>query len=70
VDDRAPGFLGRRPGSGRVRIATEPFRSTVARDDVAAVLAAIVHEPRAAGRVLYAGAGDDPTEEALAAAPP
>jgi hypothetical protein len=49
-----------------VRIATEPFRTTVARDDGAAVLATIVHAPRAAERVLYAGVSDDPIEEALA----
>jgi uncharacterized protein YbjT (DUF2867 family) len=63
-----PGPLADEPGSGRVRIATDPFRTTVARDDVAAVLGAIVHEPRSAGRVLYAGAGDDRIEEALDAA--
>lgn len=63
-----PGPLADEPGSGRVRIATQPFRAMVARDDVAAVLGAIVHEPRSAERVLYAGAGDDPIEEALDAA--
>jgi hypothetical protein len=38
----------------------------VPRDDVAGVLAAVLHEPRSAQRVLYVSAGDDPIEEALA----
>ena len=63
-----PGLLADDPGRGRVQISTEPFRSNVPRDDVAAVLAAIVHEPRSVQRILYVGAGDDRIEEALAAA--
>ncbi|MEA2456860.1 MAG: hypothetical protein QOI45_3122, partial [Thermoleophilaceae bacterium] len=41
-----PGFLTDDPGTGRVRIQTEPIREQVPRDDVAAVLAAVLHEPR------------------------
>jgi uncharacterized protein YbjT (DUF2867 family) len=63
-----PGRLTDDPGSGRVRIQTNPFRGEVPRDDVAAALAAVVHEPRAAGHTLYVNAGDDPVDEALAAA--
>ena len=63
-----PGLLADDPGRGRVQISTEPFRSNVPRDDVAAVLAATVHEPRSVQRILYVGAGDDRIEEALAAA--
>jgi uncharacterized protein YbjT (DUF2867 family) len=63
-----PGFLKDDPGSGRVRIAIEPFRTEVPRDDVAAVLHAVLHEPRAVHRTLYVGAGEDPIEEALAGA--
>jgi uncharacterized protein YbjT (DUF2867 family) len=40
----------------------------VTRDDVAAVLAAVVDESRAVGKVLYVVGGDDPVEDALLAA--
>ena len=63
-----PGFLTDEPGTGRARIDVEPFRAEVSRDDVAAVLAAVVHEPAAAGHILYVNGGEDPIEEALAAA--
>jgi uncharacterized protein YbjT (DUF2867 family) len=60
-----PGPLGDEPGSGRVRIDVEPFRGQVARDDVAAVLDALLAGPRAVGRILYVGAGQVPIEQAL-----
>jgi uncharacterized protein YbjT (DUF2867 family) len=63
-----PGILTDDPGTDRVRIDTEPHRGEVSRDDVAAVLAAVVHEPGASGRILYVNAGDDPIEGALARA--
>jgi uncharacterized protein YbjT (DUF2867 family) len=63
-----PGRLTNDPGTERVRIQTEPFRAEVARDDVAAVLAAVLAEPRATGATLYVNGGDDPIDEALAAA--
>jgi uncharacterized protein YbjT (DUF2867 family) len=62
-----PGRLTDDPGVGRVGVATEPFRNEVSRDDVAAVLAAVLHEPRSVRRTLYVGSGDDSIEEALAA---
>jgi uncharacterized protein YbjT (DUF2867 family) len=62
-----PGRLTDDPGTGRVRIASEPFRGDIPRDDVAAVLEALLHEPRSAGRTLYVNAGDDPVEWALEA---
>jgi uncharacterized protein YbjT (DUF2867 family) len=37
----------------------------VARDDVAAALAAVLAEPRTVGLTLYVVAGDQPIEEAL-----
>jgi uncharacterized protein YbjT (DUF2867 family) len=63
-----PGMLTDEPGSGRVRIQAEPIRAEVARDDVAAVLAAVVDESRAVGRVLYVVGGEDPVQDALVAA--
>jgi uncharacterized protein YbjT (DUF2867 family) len=60
-----PGRLEDDPGTGRVRIATEPFRGNVTRDDVAAVLELVLHEPRAARHILYLATGDDSIEGAL-----
>lgn len=60
-----PGGLTDDPGSGHVRIDTEPFRGQVTRDDVAAVLARVLHDPRAVGRLLYVNGGEDPIEDAL-----
>ena len=63
-----PGRLTDDPGTGRASIRTEAFRGEVTRDDVAAVLAAVLHEPASVGKTLYVASGDDPIEEALAAA--
>ena len=63
-----PGMLTDDPGTGRVRIQEEPIRAEVTRDDVAAVLAAVVDESRAVSKVLYVVGGDDPVEDALLAA--
>jgi uncharacterized protein YbjT (DUF2867 family) len=63
-----PGMLTDDPGTGNVRIQEEPIRAEVTRDDVAAVLAAVVDESRAVGRVLYVVGGDEPIEDALLAA--
>jgi hypothetical protein len=49
-------------------VQAEPFRGEVPRDDVAAVLAAVLAEPRAAGATLYVNGGEDPVEQALAGA--
>jgi len=62
-----PGSLTDDPGSGRVTLSADPVRDRVARDDVAAVLAAVLAEPRSAGRTFYAIEGDDPVDEALEA---
>ena len=62
-----PGFLDDEPGTGRVRLTAGPVRDAVSRDDVAATLAAVLHEPRSVRHVLYVIAGDDPIEQALAA---
>jgi uncharacterized protein YbjT (DUF2867 family) len=62
-----PGALTDDPGSGRATIATDPVRDRVPRDDVAAVLAAVLAEPRTVGLTLYVVHGDEPIDEALAA---
>jgi uncharacterized protein YbjT (DUF2867 family) len=63
-----PGSLTDDPGSDRVRIDVEPARGRISRDDVAGVLDAVLHEPKSVYLILYAIAGEDPIEEALAAA--
>jgi uncharacterized protein YbjT (DUF2867 family) len=63
-----PGPLTDDPGTGTVRLETEPFRDDVTRDDVAHVLAATLAEPRAAGLKLYVADGTVSVDEALAAA--
>ena len=62
-----PGPLTNDPGTGAVRIETEPFRDDVTRDDVAAVLAALIATPAVDRAVLYLSGGDVPIERALAA---
>ncbi|HEY6396444.1 MAG TPA: SDR family oxidoreductase [Solirubrobacteraceae bacterium] len=60
-----PGRLTDDPGTGRVRIESAPFRGQIPRDDVAAVLAELLHEPRANRRILYVNGGDQPVARAL-----
>jgi nucleoside-diphosphate-sugar epimerase len=60
-----PGRLHDDPGTGQVRIDSSPYRGDVARDDVAAVLAALLSDSRASGRVLYVNGGDESVEQAL-----
>jgi uncharacterized protein YbjT (DUF2867 family) len=60
-----PGRLTDDPGTGRVRIDSDPFRGQVPRDDVAAVLDALLRDGRASRRTLYLNSGDDPIERAL-----
>jgi nucleoside-diphosphate-sugar epimerase len=62
-----PGALTDDPGTGRVRIDTAPFRGRIARDDVAAVLDAVLHDPRASHRTLYVNGGEESVEQALEA---
>jgi nucleoside-diphosphate-sugar epimerase len=60
-----PGRLTDEPGTGRVRIDTTPFRGDVSREDVAEVLAAVLHNPLATHRVLYVNGGEEPVADAL-----
>jgi nucleoside-diphosphate-sugar epimerase len=60
-----PGRLTDDPATGRVRIDTQPHRGEASRDDVAAVLAAVLEEPRSAGAILYVNSGEDDIAGAL-----
>jgi uncharacterized protein YbjT (DUF2867 family) len=60
-----PGPLSNDPGTGRVRLSMEPFRDRVTRDDVAAVLAAIIARPGLDRAILYLANGETPVEQAL-----
>lgn len=62
-----PGSLSDDRGTGRVRIQTDPIRDQVPRDDVAAVLAAVLAEQRSARLTIYVVGGEDPIEPALEA---
>ena len=58
-----PGRLTNDPGTGRV--ALDAGSGEVTRDDVAAVLAAAIHEPDTIGRTFELIGGDTPIDEAL-----
>ncbi|MET9642338.1 NAD(P)H-binding protein [Streptomyces syringium] len=60
-----PGRLTDDPGTGRVTLAESTGRGEVTRDDVAAVLAALLAEPDTAGRTLELIGGDIPVEQAV-----
>ncbi|HWF24387.1 MAG TPA: SDR family oxidoreductase [Solirubrobacteraceae bacterium] len=62
-----PGRLTDAPGTGRVRVGLEPFRGEIPRDDVAALLEALLHDPPAERRILYVNAGEDTIAAALQA---
>ncbi|GCD36782.1 NAD-dependent dehydratase [Streptomyces chrestomyceticus JCM 4735] len=62
-----PGRLTDDPGTGLVRLAESTGRAEIPRDDVAAVLAALLDEPRTIGRTLELIGGDTPVEEAVRA---
>ncbi|MEV6205932.1 NAD(P)H-binding protein [Kitasatospora sp. NPDC051914] len=63
-----PGPLTDGPGTGRVLLAERTGRGRVPREDVAAVLAALLTEPApAVGRTLELAAGEQPVAEAVAA---
>ena len=63
-----PGSLTDDPGTGLVRVSTElGNRGPVPRDDVAAVLAAVLTTPTTVGKTFELFAGDTPVPAALAA---
>ncbi len=62
-----PGHLLDDTGIGRIRLETETPRGSVPRDDVAAVLVALLDEPRTARMTLELVGGDVPVAAAVAA---
>jgi len=60
-----PGRLTDDPGTGRVALAESTGYGEVTRDDVAAVLAALLTEPGTIGRVLELVDGETPIAEAV-----
>lgn len=61
-----PGGLTDDAGTNRVRLAPRVPRGSVTRDDVAAVIVALLEEPRTAGQVLELVGGDWPVDAAVA----
>jgi uncharacterized protein YbjT (DUF2867 family) len=62
-----PGGLTDDPYTGTVRLDRQVDRGTVTRDDTAAVLVALLEEPRTAGLTLELVSGDTPIAAAVAA---
>lgn len=60
-----PGALTDEPGSGRVHLAPSTGRGSVPRDDVAAVLVALLDTPGTAGRTLELVSGPTDIAEAI-----
>jgi uncharacterized protein YbjT (DUF2867 family) len=61
-----PGGLTDAPATGRVRLAAPPVpHGTVPRADVAAVIAALLSEPRTRQQILELVSGDTPVAEAV-----
>jgi len=63
-----PGALTDDAGTGQVQLAPSVPRGEVPRDDVADVIAALLHAPATAGMVLELCSGDNAIEAAVAAA--
>jgi uncharacterized protein YbjT (DUF2867 family) len=62
-----PGGLTNDSGTGRVRLGEGVPRGQVSRDDVAAVIAAVLDAPNTIGRTMDLIGGDTPVAEAVAA---
>ena len=62
-----PGMLTDEPGSGRIALGERCEPGSISRDDVAAILAAVLCTPWAAGKSFDAVAGETPVAEAVAA---
>jgi len=62
-----PAALTNDAGTGRVTVAESTARGSVTREDVAAVLVAVLDEPRTAGRSFDLISGGTAVTEAVAA---
>jgi uncharacterized protein YbjT (DUF2867 family) len=62
-----PGSLTNHPGTGLVRLGSSVGHAEVPRDDVAAVLVALLDEPRTAGKTLELVSGGRPITAAIRA---
>ncbi|MET8560845.1 NAD(P)-binding oxidoreductase [Streptomyces flaveolus] len=62
-----PSLLVDDPGIGTVSLGPAEFHGQIAREDVAATLAALLHEPRIGRRILELNTGSTPIEEAVRA---
>src|SRR4051812_17713051 len=60
-----PGGLTDEPGTGRVRVGTDLDYGNVPRDDVAAVLLAVLETPGSVGKTFELVSGDTPVDEAV-----
>jgi uncharacterized protein YbjT (DUF2867 family) len=60
-----PGGLTTEEGTGRVTLADSVPRGSIAREDVARLIALCLHEPATIGRQWEVVAGDTPLEEAV-----
>lgn len=60
-----PGRLTNDPGTGRVKLGDDVGSGEIPRDDVAAVLAAVLHEPDTIGRTFELVSGDVPVDQAV-----
>ncbi|GAA4698392.1 NAD(P)H-binding protein [Phytohabitans rumicis] len=65
-----PGMLTNDPGTGRVTIADSTGRGRIAREDVAAVLVALLDTPDTGGQTFELVGGDTPIAAAVAARVP
>jgi uncharacterized protein YbjT (DUF2867 family) len=61
-----PGGLTDDPGTGLVTVGTDIERGQVPRDDVAAVLLAVLETPGSVGKTFELVSGDKPIDEAVA----
>jgi uncharacterized protein YbjT (DUF2867 family) len=62
-----PGGLTDDPGTGKVNLGSDVPRGSVPRDDVAEVLAAVLHAPGSSGKTADLIGGDVPVAEAVEA---
>lgn len=61
----APGPLSEEPGEGRVALGDEAGRAALSRDDLAEVLAAVLHAPATGGLTVRLSGGGMPVAEAV-----